>query len=155
DFYVGGGKWQPGRVFVQRANGSFTSTSQPSIAADSLAEDVGASFFDANGDGFADLLVVSGGNEFWGNEDPLRPRLYLNDGRGNFQRARDALPAIFENGSCVTVGDFNGDGYPDVFLGSRVVARAYGLTPQSHLLQNDGHGRFTDVTREKAPGLAE
>jgi len=155
DFYVGGGKWQPGRVFVQRANGSFTSTSQPSIAADSLAEDVGATFFDANGDGFADLLVVSGGNEFWGSQDPLRPRLYLNDGRGNFQRSREGLPDIFENGSCVVAGDFDGDGHLDLFLGNRVVSRAYGLIPKSHLLRNDGSGHFRDVTLEQAPGLSD
>ncbi len=98
---------------------------------------------------------MSGGNEFWGNEDALRPRLYMNDGRGNFQRARDALPDIFENGSCVAVGDFNGDGHPDLFLGSRVVSRSYGLIPKSHLLENDGSGHFRDVTLEKAPELSE
>jgi hypothetical protein len=35
-----------------------------------------------------------------------------------------------------------------------VVARRYGETPSSHLLLNDGGGRFTDVTRERAPALA-
>ncbi|MGH7652254.1 MAG: VCBS repeat-containing protein, partial [Gemmatimonadaceae bacterium] len=155
DFYVGGAKWQPGRLFIQQPNGTFRATNQPSIAADSVSEDIGAVFFDANGDGHPDLLVVSGGNEFWGNADALLPRLYLNDGKGNFTRARDALPDIFENGSCAAVGDFNGDGHPDVFIGSRVVPRAYGLIPTSHLLENDGSGHFTDVTREKAPDLSE
>ena len=155
DFYIGGAKWQSGKLFIQQPNGTFRSTNQPAFAADSLNEDVDAVFFDANGDGYQDLLVVSGGNEFWGNADALRPRLYLNDGHGNFQRARDALPDIFENGSCVVVGDFNGDGAPDLFVGSRVVARSYGLIPKSHLLQNDGHGHFTDVTLEKAPQLSE
>jgi len=155
DFYVGGAKWQAGKLFIQQRDGTFRASSQPAFAADSLSEDIGASFFDANGDGHPDLLVVSGGNEFWGEQDALRPRLYLNDGHGNFQRARDALPDIFENGSCVAVGDFNGDGHPDLFLGSRVVGRSYGLIPKSHLLQNDGNGHFTDVTLEKAPGLSE
>ncbi|MDQ6871201.1 MAG: VCBS repeat-containing protein [Gemmatimonadota bacterium] len=155
DFYVGGAKWQPGKLFVQQANGTFRVASQPALAADSLNEDVDAIFFDANGDGAQDLLVVSGGNEFWGNEDALRPRLYLNDGHGNFRKATGALPDIFENGSCVVVGDFNGDGAADLFLGSRVVSRSYGLIPKSHLLQNDGHGHFTDVTLEKAPALSE
>jgi hypothetical protein len=155
DFIVGGAKWQAGKLFVQKADGTFTATSQPSIAQDSLAEDIGATFLDANGDGYKDLLVVSGGNEFWGNDDALRPRLYLNDGQGNFVRARDALPDIFGNGSCATVGDFNGDGRPDVFIGARVVARGYGLIPQSHLLRNDGNGHFSDVTADLAPALSQ
>jgi enediyne biosynthesis protein E4 len=155
DFFVGGAKWQPGKLFLQSPDGTFHATNQPAIAADSIAEDVGASFLDANGDGHPDLLVVSGGNEFWGNDDALRPRLYLNDGHGNFVRARDAIPDIFENGSCAAVGDFNGDGSPDVFLGSRVVTHAYGLIPKSHLLENDGAGHFRDVTLDIAPGLSE
>ena len=154
DFYVGGAKWQPGKLFIQQKDGTFRASNQPSIAADSLAEDIGAAFFDANGDGFPDLFVVSGGNEFWGKEEALRPRLYLNDGHGNFKRARDALPDVFENGSCVAIGDFNGDGHPDVFIGSRVVSRSYGLIPQSHLLRNDGNGHFTDVTEQVAPELS-
>ncbi|MFL5463855.1 MAG: VCBS repeat-containing protein [Gemmatimonadaceae bacterium] len=155
DFYVGGAKWQAGSLYVQRADGTFRASPQPSIAADSLSEDVGATFFDANGDDHPDLIVASGGNEFWGNEDALRPRLYINDGRGNFLRARDALPDIFENASCVAAGDFNGDGHPDLFIGSRVVSRSYGSIPRSHLLQNDGVGRFSDVTLEKAPDLSQ
>src|SRR5205823_10722871 len=44
---------------------------------------------------------------------------------------------------------------PDVFVGSRVVSRGYGLIPKSHLLRNDGSGRFTDVTLDLAPELSE
>jgi enediyne biosynthesis protein E4 len=155
DIYVGGAKWQAGMIFLQSSDGTFRPSVQPSIAADSLAEDIDAIFFDANGDGHQDLFVVSGGNEFWGNEDALRPRLYLNDGKGNLVRAMGAVPDIFENASCVVAGDFNGDGRPDLFVGSRVVSRSYGLIPKSHLLQNDGGGHFTDVTAEKAPELSE
>jgi hypothetical protein len=155
DFYVGGAKWQAGGLFVQQRDGSFKASNQPAFTADSVSEDVGAGFLDANGDGFPDLFVASGGNEFWGQQDALRPRLYLNDGHGNFQRARNALPDIFENASAVAIGDFNGDGRADVFLGGRVVSRGYGLIPKSHLLQNDGNGHFVDVTMERAPQLSE
>ncbi|HJQ12266.1 MAG TPA: VCBS repeat-containing protein, partial [Gemmatimonadaceae bacterium] len=152
DFYVGGAKWQAGQLFIQQRDGTFRPSNQPQIAADSIAEDTGAAFFDANGDGAQDLLVVGGGNEFAGTDDAIRPRLYLNDGRANFTRARTALPAIFQNASCVAVGDFNGDGHPDVFIGARLVAHAYGLIPHSYLLQNNG-GQFTDVTSAIAPQL--
>ncbi|PYO34147.1 MAG: hypothetical protein DMD74_11755, partial [Gemmatimonadetes bacterium] len=129
-------------------------SAQPAFAADSLSEDVDAVFFDADGDGHPDLYVVSGGNEFWGDHDALQDRLYLNDGRGHFHRAPDALPRLAESGSCVVAGDFNGDGRLDLFVGRRVVARNYGVAPRSYLLENDGAGHFRDVTLEKAPALA-
>jgi enediyne biosynthesis protein E4 len=154
DIYVGGAKWQPGALFVQTATGSLRAVAQPAFRADSLHEDVAAALFDADGDRDLDLYVVSGGNEFWEGE-PLRDRLYLNDSRGNFQRASDALPDFTHNGSSVAAGDFDDDGDVDVFVGSRVVARRYGVIPRSYLLENDRPGHFRDVTSEKAPALAE
>ncbi|MBC7841737.1 MAG: VCBS repeat-containing protein [Gemmatimonadaceae bacterium] len=153
DIYAGGAKWQPGRLLVQQRSGGFIAAEQPAFAADSISEDVDAAFLDANGDGFPDLYVVSAGNEAWGQSPQLRNRLYMNDGAGHFAKTDTALPAAFENGSCVVPGDFNGDGHPDLFVGSRVVARQYGLSPKSHLLQNDGKGHFTDVTAAVAPAL--
>ena len=155
DIYVGGAKWQGGRLFIQRRDGTFEATAQPAFQADSLSEDVDAVFFDANGDGYPDLYVVSGGNEFSKEDEPLQDRLYLNDGHGRFHRDSLALPRFAESGACVVPGDFNGDGHVDLFVGRRVVARAYGVTPRSYLLENDGRGHFRDVTAEKAPALAD
>jgi len=142
DIYVGGAKWQAGELWLQRADGRFRRSAQPAFAADSLHEDINAAFVDVDGDGDRDLYVVSGGNEFSEGE-PLRDRLYLND-RGTFRRGE--LPDVVHNGSCVVPGDFNGDGHVDLFVGSRVVARTYGATPRSYLLQGDGAGHFRDVT---------
>ena len=153
DVYVGGAKWQAGRVYLQRADGTFRAQAQPALGADSLAEDVDAALFDADGDGDLDLYVVSGGGEFWGASEALLDRLYRNDGRGNFTRDRAALPAMHENGSTVAAADFDADGRVDLFVGSRMVAREYGATPRSHLLRNVGGGRFADVTDSVAPAL--
>jgi hypothetical protein len=155
DLFLGGAKWQSAHVLLQLPNGQFRDSPQRAISADSLHEDVDAAFFDADGDKDVDLYVVSGGNEFWGEAAALQDRLYLNDGKGVFTRAPNALPAFFKNGSCVVPGDFDGDGDIDLFVGSRVVAREYGRIPRSQLLQNDGNGQFRDVTSELAPALAE
>src|SRR6266550_1917628 len=155
DIYVGGAKWQPGQLFIQRRDGTFRASPQGAFQVDSLSEDVDAVFFDANGDGHPDLYVVSGGNEFEKDDAALQDRLYVNDGRGHFRRDSLALPRLSESGSCVVPGDWNGDGHLDLFVGRRVVSRPYGLTPRSYLLENDGTGHFRDVTLEKAPALAE
>ena len=155
DIYAGGAKWQAGRLLVQQRDGRFQPSPERAFQADSLSEDIDAVFFDANGDGHPDLYVVSGGNEFEKSDAPLQDRLYVNDGRGHFRRDSSALPPLAESGSCVVPGDWNGDGHLDLFVGRRVVARHYGLTPRSYLLENDGTGRFRDVTLDKAPGLAE
>jgi len=155
DMYAGGAKWQPGRLLLQQPNGAFIASDSAVFGADSIAEDVDAAFFDANGDGKLDLYVVSAGNEFTTGMEPLRDRLYMNDGAGHFTKSADRLPVFHENGSCVVPGDFNGDGSTDLFVGSRVVAKSYGVSPKSHLLLNDGKGYFTDVTDARAPVLTE
>lgn len=155
DMYIGGAKWQAGKLFIQLPDGAFQTASASVFQADSLHEDVDAGFFDADNDGDLDLYVVSGGNEFQGEAEALRDRLYINDGMGGYWRATDRLPDFFENGSCVVPGDFNGDGHIDLFVGGRVVANRYGALPRSYLLQNDGSGRFSDVTRQMAPALEQ
>ena len=153
DLFVGGAKWQPSRLLLQQANGAFVASDSALFAADSVTEDVDAVFFDANGDAKPDLYVVTAGNEFWGSMAQLKDRLYLNDGTGHFKQSVASVPDIFENGSCVVPGDYDGDGDIDLFVGSRVVAREYGRSPKSHLLRNDGRGTFTDVTEQVAPAL--
>src|SRR5688572_7342138 len=135
-----------------RAN-SFFSSSESVFAADAISEDVGAVFFDANGDRHPDLYVVSGGSEYSAGAPGLQDRLYLNRGRGTFRKAEGYLPNESTSGSRVAAADYDGDGDIDLFVGGRVVPWAYGTNPPSMLLQNDGSGHFTDVTARLAPEL--
>jgi enediyne biosynthesis protein E4 len=155
DFYIGGAKWQAGALFLQEPDGTFRLAERSAFVADSVFEDVVATFLDATGDGHLDLYVGSGGNEFTEEHEQLRDRLYLNDGTGRFSRAEGALPDFRGNTAAVVAADFDGDGHVDLFVGSRVVTGQYGLTPRSRLLRNDGTGRFSDVTERFAPGLAD
>jgi hypothetical protein len=153
DFFIGGAKGQPGKLLIQKKSGGFTSVSEREFAKDSVSEDMGAVFFDANGDGFPDLYVVSGGSEYSEGASALQDRLYLNDGHGNFRKVDDALPIERNSGSRVAAADFDGDGHVDLFVGGRVVPWRYGVDPPSMLLRNDGHGHFIDVTDKVAPAL--
>ncbi|HUF07862.1 MAG TPA: VCBS repeat-containing protein, partial [Rhodothermales bacterium] len=151
DVYIGGAKESSGSLFLQRPDGTFSRSDQPVFSEDAISEDVGAAFFDADGDGDLDLYVVSGGNEYSEKAPALSDRLYLNDGYGRF--ARSPLPLRYESGSVVRPADYDGDGDIDLFVGSRLVPWKYGLPPSAVLLENDGRGRFTDATAEVAPAL--
>ncbi|MEX6686584.1 VCBS repeat-containing protein [Danxiaibacter flavus] len=154
DIFVGGAKQQPSSVYLQNKQGSFTKTNQPAIAADSLSEDVAATFFDADNDGDPDLYVAAGGYEFNENDPLFQDRLYMNDGKGNFTKNQHALPALTFSKGCVKAADIDGDGDMDLFVGGRLIPGKYPSTPPSKLLINDGKGTFTDQTAKLAPGLA-
>ncbi|MCF0058128.1 VCBS repeat-containing protein [Dyadobacter sp. CY356] len=154
DVYIGGGYGEAGRLFIQQTNGSFVPKSIPAFEADKQSEDTDAAFFDANGDGFVDLYVTSGGYANFMPEDVLlQDRLYINDGKGNFSKKTDALPQMLFSKSCVSVVDFNGDGKPDLFVGGRVIPGRYPEAPRSYMLINNGKGQFTDETAKIAPEL--
>lgn len=153
DIFIGGAKNQAGRILIQQRDGRFVATSEKELAKDSISEDLGAVFFDANGDRHPDLYVVSGGSEYAEGAPALQDRLYFGDGRGNFRKADGSLPPETNAGSRIAVADFDGDGDMDLFVGGRVVPWRYGIDPPSTLLRNDGRGHFTDVTDELAPGL--
>ncbi|HEY2581182.1 MAG TPA: VCBS repeat-containing protein [Mucilaginibacter sp.] len=142
DFYICGAKGQPGALFVQTPGGGFKASPQAAFIIDALSEDVDAAFLDVNHDGFADLYVASGGNEYPNGSSQLADRLYLNDGKGHFSPSND-IPCIEVNKAAVAVADVNHDGYPDIFVGGAPDAFNFGRIPESYLLINDGHGHYT------------
>ncbi len=154
DVFFGSSRREKSMILFQDAQGKFQKTSQPSLENDSICEDVGACFADVNNDGNTDLVIAGGGNENYGKDSALMPRVYLNNGKGVFSKLTDAFHDIFVNASCVVPCDFNGDGNVDLFVGGRSVPLKYGEIPRSYLLQNDGTGHFKDVTESYSKELA-
>jgi hypothetical protein len=155
DVFVGGGSRAPGRLFIQRNDGSFAESTQGQPwTSDTTYDDWGALVFDANGDGLRDLYVASGGYHLVPDSPLLQDRLYINQGGGRFAKDASALPSMLTSTAAVRAGDFTGDGRPDLFVGGRLTPRKYPYPTRSYLLRNDG-GRFTDVTKEIAPGLVD
>lgn len=142
DFFVCGAKGQPGSLMVQTKEGKFINTDADLFVKSIGSEDVDAVFFDANNDGFLDLYVVSGGNEYEDGNPNLSDRLYINNGKGHFTLSSNNLPAILFNKSCVSVADVNKDGFNDLFVGGLANAKKYGYPQSSYLLVNDGKGKF-------------
>jgi len=153
DIFIGGSKGHPAHIYIQSVAGGLQLSSQPAIEKDSLGENGGAEFFDANGDGAPDLFVAGGGYEFEENDPLLQGRLYLNDGRGHFTRTEGAVPVWPASVSVVRAADVDGDGDLDLFLGGRVIPGKYPLSPGGRIWLNDGKGHFTDGTSQTMPGL--
>ena len=155
DVFIGSSKFKKSSLIIQQASGKFKRAIQPAIDADSTYEDVDAAIVDVNKDGFNDLVVASGGNEYYGKSEFLQPRVYLNDDKGNLSRLTDAFQEnILLTASCVSAYDFTGDGAIDLFIGGRAVPNEYGTAPGSFLFKNDGKGKFIDVTDQYCKDLS-
>ena len=153
DFFVGGGAYQWGMLYLQKPDGKFYG--QNLTAGEKLGEDVVAKFFDADNDDDVDLLICSGSSEY-GNSGTLNiPRIYFNDGKGNFTYQPSAIStSVTTLSQTIAIADFDGDNDADIFIGGRVLPDQYPLSPNSYILQND-HGRFTDVTSKVCPTLVK
>jgi tetratricopeptide (TPR) repeat protein len=87
-----------------------------------------ATFFDADNDGYLDLLVA--GKPMNTSQKQRGLWLFYNDGEGKYLDASSLLPTIAEAGNQVEVTDYDNDGDLDIFF--------VGFHGRIHLLRNDG-----------------
>ena len=153
DIFISGAKRQASAMYLQGSEGVFSATSPELFAQDALSEDTDHVFFDADSDGWLDLLVVSGGNEF--TEGPaIRPRLYRNR-NGQFEKDSLAFADFSVNASAVDTLDIDGDGDLDIFISSDAVPGAFGKTPGHRFFENDGAGQLYGTTCRFRSGIAD
>jgi hypothetical protein len=159
DIVVGGSSNFPSQIFLQQANGKFIQRGLMHLSPTDGSKhykDEGLILFDANGDGKLDLYVASGGYSYESGSPSYQDRLYINDGKGNFKEATDALPRNFTSKLCVRAIDYDKDGKLDLFVSGRVDPWNYPKPVSSFILHNeskDGHVKFTDATPSAAKEL--
>lgn len=155
DLFLGSSKTNHPAVMLQSPQGTFYQLPQPALLVDSMWEHIDAVWTDVNNDTHVDLVIATGGNEYYDGDEHLLPLLYLNDGKGNLTRKPDAFKNIDVTQSVIQSFDFNKDGFTDLFIGGRTLPWNYGVLPRSYLLQNDGKGNFTDVTSKYGSELVQ
>ena len=137
--YICGGSGQSGRLITLSDDANIrTETSIILMKAVNL-EEQDATFFDADGDGDEDLVIATLRDQ---NRIESSLFLYINDGKGKYQRARKKVPDLAMNISCVLPFDFDADGDLDLFLGGLPDANQYGELGTSEVLLNNGSGNF-------------
>lgn len=160
DIFVGSSRGYQGTFLLQQPSGKFTRKDLPVVQTKDARkpELLGVLLFDADGDGDQDLYAASGSNESVEGSKDYQDRLFRNDGKGNFIYDSAALPVNTASKSCVKAADFDKDGDLDLFVGSRLIPSKYPLPATSFIFRNDSEGgniRFTDVSKEFAPGLQD
>jgi enediyne biosynthesis protein E4 len=100
----------------------------------------GVAFIDYDNDGWPDIFLVNGMDWPGHVQKHSTPKLYHNNHDGTFTDVTHKAGLDVEMfGMGVAVGDYDNDGYDDLFV------TAYG---QSHLFHNNGNGTFTEVTQK-------
>ena len=100
----------------------------------------GVAFLDYDNDGWLDIFLLSGTRRE-GPVEGATNRLYKNNRDGTFTDVTAKAGLVWQGWACgVTAGDYNNDGFDDIFITG---------WPQNILYRNNGDGTFTDVT-EKA-----
>ena len=153
DIFAGGGAYQWGRIFIQGSDGKYIGKDLGT--GEKIGEDAAAMFFDADSDTDIDLLLLSGSSEYGHSSSLNVPKLYLNNGKGDFSFSEKAIPPDVSSLSQVAeASDFDQDGDMDLFIAGRVMPDQYPTPARSYLLRND-KGKFVDVTEALCKDLVK
>jgi hypothetical protein len=141
DIFCGGGKNQSDVLWLSEGT-QYKPVGTP-FSEDAGSESVRAVFFDSDRDGDLDLYVAHGGKSYSEFSAEMDDALYLNDGKGQMQKARAAFkfPRAVNTGDIV-VEDLNNDGLPDIAVAEFLRNNLYGMPGAVFLLYNKGNNTY-------------
>ncbi len=121
---------QGSKLMRNDGGGNFTDVTSTAVPPSSN-DDEDIAWGDYNNDGYDDIYITSLGAS-------LRNYLFRNNGDGTFTDMPAAPVTLYTSSYCASWGDYNNDGYLDLFVG--------GYNYGNYLFRNNGDGTFTDVS---------
>ncbi|HHT9136342.1 MAG TPA: CRTAC1 family protein [Candidatus Wunengus sp. YC60] len=143
---------QPNKLFRNKKDGTFEDITDAAGVGD-LGNGMGVAWCDYDNDGYQDFYVLNFDNSNFSPPENTPSILYKNNGDGTFTRVTDSAGAKNSLGGFgVAWGDYNNDGYMDVFIANLkdILASAKNV-----LFKNNGNGTFSDVTDTAGVGDEE
>ncbi len=128
----------PQHLYRNNGDGTFTDVAAAAGVRNAPSQATGATFVDYDNDGHKDLLVLARGGL----------ALYHNNGNGTFTdvTAKSGLSNPMERGTTAAWGDYDNDGFVDLYITNHAWCREKDTPTQDWLYHNNGDGTFTDVT---------
>ncbi len=141
DYFIGGAKNQSSTLLLSTGNNYESKTA--AFASKKRSEVVDSKFFDMDMDGDLDLYVAHGGTAFSPFAKELDDCIYENLGNGDFRLKEDCIEfkSPIATGA-VSIGDYNQDGFPDIFIGEKGTNKDYGAEGSGFLFENKAGKTF-------------
>jgi hypothetical protein len=137
DIFFGGAKFIPSQIYIQ-GDYTFQLKNYPEIKKDSIKEDIASLIGDFNGDGKNNIIVGTGGADFFNEMKPLTDSYYVASDSTFTQKE---FPEMFENASILLKLDYDHDDDLDVIICNQSISADYGNKPNSYILENE-NGNF-------------
>ncbi len=131
------------RLWRNDGAGKFTEVTSSAGAADSAHDGSGVAVADYDNDGDLDLYLANS------KEDVLLKNQLVETGTATFKDVTATAfpgPVLLQRGTTASWGDYDEDGYVDLYVANHRAISGTGAGQQDHLFHNNGNGTFTDVS---------